>query len=111
MTQFALPPLTIPSGQTVSNALTKRNLQHVRTMTVHAPATLPEAVVVEAAAVDGASAGAGDYRDLQSNGADITVPEDSAVTLLRAAFFGLRLRAGGAVGADRVFTLIGEDET
>lgn len=111
MTQFALPTLTIASGQTLSNALTKRNLQHARVITIHAPETLPEAVVVEVAGVDGATAGVGDYRDLQSNGADITLPADSSITIIKTAFFALRLRAGGAVGADRIFLLTGEDET
>lgn len=109
MTQFQLPTLTIPSGQTLSNALTKRNLQHARALTIHGPETLPEAVVVEASGVDGATALTTDYRDLQSNGADITIPADSSVTITPVAALGLRLRAGGAVGADRVFVLTGDD--
>ena len=107
MTQFILPLLTIPNGQTTSNVLTKRNLQQARSLVIGAPATLPETVSIEVAFVDGTPA---NWQQLQSNAADIIIAADKAVVLTHVPFVQLRLVAGGAVAADRIFSVNADDE-
>lgn len=89
--------LTIPNGQTASNAVAIGGV--LKAFCVFAPSTLPETVAVQLEpSQDGT-----DYRTLQSGGADVTVGAGKAVMIMEGAFSQLRLLAGGAVAAERVF--------
>lgn len=47
------------------------------------------------------------WSDLQSNGADITIPADGMVRINAVDFNYLRIATSGAEGADRTFTIRG----
>lgn len=91
--------LTIPSGQTVSNAADLDDGVPLAALSIQAPATLPETVTL-AASHDGTT-----YGDVQSAGSDVTLPAGKVTTLTAIPYNKVRLRAGGAVAADRVFVV------
>lgn len=94
--------ITIANGQTDSPEF---DLQSVfpcskLTLTFFPPGTLPESVTVKVAPVLG-----GTYVPLQSGGSNYTVPAAKA-SMVPVVAAGLKLSAGSAVGADRVFTVM-----
>lgn len=106
-----LPDLVISSGQTVSNVLTARGAPTAPNMattgdgyrdsdfiTIHAPDTLPEAVVVNVSDRSG-----GNFNPLQRNAVDVAVPAGKSITVDGISFEQLELVAGGAVAATRTF--------
>lgn len=107
--------LTIANGQTLSNELKGTEgrvaLGALSDATIYAPGTLPETVTVQVAPTD--TPAGGDYLALQVAGADVTVPAAKAKQI--ASGLGgakaLRLSAGGAVGADRIFQLVMQMDT
>ncbi len=98
-----LPQLTILSGQTTAEMSFSGGLPIRNGFIISAPTTLPETVTVWVA-VRG-TAGALDWKVLRAGGADVTVTADRANFIAAHGFMGIRLVAGVAVGADRVFNL------
>lgn len=91
--------LTIASGQTASNAIEIGGF--LQACTIFAPTTLPEVVTVQIEPTPNGTT----FRTLLSGPDDVTVPEGKAVIIMETPFSQLRLRSGGAVGADRVFSV------
>jgi len=93
--------LTIANGQTLSSALDLNTYgtRYVRRVLVLAPATLPESVTLRVSMDDST------YFTLQSGGSDITFPADKATQINGFQCRYVKLLAGVAVAADRVFTL------
>lgn len=96
--------LTIPSGQSASNALPLEDEGARRALTalILAPATLDALTfTVEVSEKPG-----GTFRTLRSGGADVTLSAGKAepITILTAG--ELRIKASGPVAADRSFDLI-----
>ncbi len=91
--------LTIPSGQTVSNAAHLDAGPALHALAIQAPATLPETVTL-AASHDGTT-----FADAQSAASDITIPANRVTVLTAIPYSRIRLRAGSAVAADRVFVV------
>lgn len=93
--------LTILSGQTLSASLDLNiyGRHYVRRVLVIAPATLPE-VVNPLVSMDDST-----YATLQSGGDDIIFPAGKATQINGFQVQYIKLLAGGAVGADRNFTL------
>ena len=93
--------LTIVSGQTLSPALDLDTYgkRYVRRLLVLAPATLPETVTL-AVSVDDVT-----YATLQSGAADIIFPATKATQINGFQVRYIKMQAGGAVAADRTFSL------
>lgn len=90
--------LVIESGQTVSSeTLGESLLRYARGVTLFSPDTLPETVTIEVTD-DGTN-----WVTLQSGAVDIELPAGKATVVTVLSSRGLRLVAGGAVGADRTF--------
>ena len=95
--------LTILSGATESEELNLADQGAIRVKSLTFwVGTLPETVTVHLAPVLG-----GTYRALQSGGGDITLPASRATQVSSITAGALKLVAGGAVAADRVFTVKG----
>jgi hypothetical protein len=102
--------LTIPNGALVSNAVSAQQFQGAKSLMIAAPATLPETVTLQSGDFD-VQAGTPTvaYGAVQSPpGTDITVGATKRVVLTATPYPNIRLSAGGAVGADRVFQLWAE---
>lgn len=91
--------LTIPSGQTASNAVVIGGW--LRACSIFAPGTLPETVTVQ---IEPTATGT-DFKTLRSGAADVEVPAGKAVIIMEGVYKQIRLLAGGAVAADRVFSV------
>lgn len=98
--------LTIASGATASNAVSRVTMDGMESLGIYAPTTLLESVKVQVAPTE--SPVAGDWKALKSGGADVTLPADSCTVLSERPFGALRLLAAAAVAADRVFQVSGE---
>ena len=100
--------LTIASGATQSEELNLKDnaARRVKTLNIRAPATLPETVTVHLSEATG-----GTYAALQSGGSDITLPANRVTIVPGLAEGAIKLVAGGAVAADRVFTIRGAATT
>lgn len=96
--------LTILSGQTVSDVLDLAGLgtRHIYMITFRSPVTLPETVTVEVS-----EDVAGTFEPYQSGDVDVTLPAGEASPVTEMNTRALRLVAGTAVGANRVFVLQG----
>lgn len=97
--------LTILSGQTQSGVLDFRSegKHFITSLLVVSPTTLPEAVTVHAA-----TSRTGTFQPLQSDGVDITLPAAKATSIHPVGMVGaIKLVAGVAVAANRVFELAG----
>ena len=97
--------LTIASGQTISSDvlnLAGLGARRVFSVSFRSPATLPETVTLQTSETP-----TGTFAPYQSGGADIVlaVGESTPVTDIIAG--ALRLSAGVAVAANRVFVLVG----
>ncbi len=91
--------LTIPNaGDTSEELITENYGQAAISFLVSAPATLPETVRIEVR-INTA------WATLQSGGEDIIIPAAKATQILQIMCKGVRLKAGAAVGANRVFDL------
>lgn len=103
----ALPNINIYNGQTESDVMdfTRPPLNWVAAFALKSPATLPETVKLY-----GCETAAGTYVVVQSGGSDITLPADKATVIDTVAFPFMRLIAGAAVGADRVFKMTGRED-
>lgn len=98
-----LGTLTIPSGTTPSDSLDFRGWRSAAAyLTIFGPDTLPEVVKVQVS-IDGST-----WTDLQSSGADITVPAASSVVIKSMGYQYLRLASTTNVGADRTFSINAE---
>lgn len=91
--------LTIASGQTESNAVEIGGF--LRSCAIFAPMTLPETVTVK---IEPTPTGT-TFRTLLSGPDDVTVPAGKAVVITEIPFAQVKLVAGSAVGADRVFSV------
>lgn len=80
-------------------------LDSVVSLTIYAPATLPETVTVYLGAGDSDNT-VGNMRQAQVGGAAITTAAGKSYPLTLAGWRNLALVAGAAVGADRVFTIV-----
>lgn len=96
--------LTIANGQTVSDVLNLQGLgtRHVFGITFRSPATLPETVTLEVS-----ETATGTFEPYQSGGTDITLAAGESTPVTEVIAGALRLVAGSAVAADRVFRLFG----
>lgn len=95
--------LSILTAATDSNALSVAELEDAESITIFAPAVLPEAVKVQIA--NNKAPAAGDWRDLDEGAGDIVIGAGQARTLDFLSFQSLRLQAGAGVAADRVFNV------
>jgi hypothetical protein len=105
VTVFRQPTtVTILSGATVSQEvdLTAEGSRHFVGLMLTAPGTLPETVTVQTATKVG-----GVYGNFQSAGVDVTIGAGKSVQITDLVAGGLKLVAGGAVAADRVFQIVG----
>lgn len=96
--------LTIANGQTESQELLleQNGVRRAKIIQISGPTTLPETVTVHLG--DGVG---GTYKALSSGGSDFTIPAAKTVSLPTIVKSTLKLIAGGAVGADRVFIVEG----
>ena len=99
--------LTISNGGTVSDALGFNDLRFLDQVTIYAPETLAETVTVEVAGLRVPAAT--DWKDFAEAGTPVTLTAGEALTIPDVAFMGLRLVAGSAVAADRVFRVVGNE--
>lgn len=98
----ALTTLTIPNGQQNSNELYLTDYRDADSLTIFGPAVLPEVVTVQIA--PNKSPVAADWADLQRPiGTDLAISAGNATTIELPSFSAIRVRAGAAVAADRVF--------
>jgi len=93
--------ITILSGGTESEIVEALELAPAVSVLIIAPATMPEAVVLQVA-----ESPAGTFTTLQTDGADVALAAGKAtqLTVMGGAYW--RLKAGGAAGADRAFRII-----
>lgn len=106
--------LTIPNGQTVSNALpASSNLTRLYgTMVdflIESPALLTGTISVQVTTIDSPSGS--DWRIVSVGGSDVTVPASRAVVVPVGAIRGIRVSSSATEGADRVFRAFGQLET
>ncbi len=105
MPSYKLPALVIANAGTASGTLGPFNWAD--SITIMGDVTgLTGTINVEVADIEPASVVAGDYRTLQSGGADITVTVDDATVILNTGFKSLRLLSSAAEGAERTFDII-----
>lgn len=97
-----LTDLTIASGGTTSNSV---NVKKVKRITLVAPATLPETVTLQVS-VDGGTT----FNAFQTGGADVTIAAAKAKGVDYLVATHVRLSAGAAVAADRVFQLMADED-
>jgi hypothetical protein len=94
--------LTITNGSTLSPAIdldANYGPRYVRRVLILAPTSLPETITV-LVSLDNTT-----YVTLQSGGSDITIPQGKGTQINGFQARYLKLQAGSAVGADRVFGL------
>jgi hypothetical protein len=106
--------LTISNGQQNSGILVLNSFSHFAELGIFGPATLPETVTLEVTAEEKAAADYldADFRTAESPpGTDVTVSAGSQTTVSALATFAIRLHAGAAVAGDRVFKLVGRDQS
>ena len=105
--------LTILNTATDSAAYTVQStLGSISTITVFAPATLPETTTIQVAHIDNPQAA--DWKTLtwQPGAVDIAFAAGKATNIpLVAGFRAMRIHATGAVAADRIFQLIIQIDT
>lgn len=94
--------LVIPNGGTESNELLMSDVEDAESITIFAPATLPEATKVQVA--NTRSPVSADWRDLDEGAGDIAIGAGQARVLDFLSFSALRLSAA-AVAAERTFNV------
>lgn len=98
-----LGSLTIASGQTASPSMDFRGWRRSASgISIRGPGTLTGTVKVQTSRDDT------NWSDLESAGADITVPADGQIVIKAVIWKYLRLLSGSAEGSDRIFYLTGE---
>lgn len=97
--------ITIASGQTASGALSFNDLRHISHLVIYPPDTLDVTTfTVEVSGVRGTPV----WKDLDDGtGTAVVLTAGEAIRISDVAFAGLRILAGAAVAADRVFTVVG----
>lgn len=95
--------LTILLGAVNSNELYRSDLSDAESLAIFAPAVLPEAVKIQIA--NNTSPVAADWRDLDEGAGDIVIAAGQVRVIDLIPFMALRLQAGVAVAADRVFNV------
>ena len=85
----------------------KKVFGQATSITIFAPATLPETVTVLIAGVKAPAST--DYTNVGASA--VTIAAGMSYTLPTTAFAALKLSAGAAVGADRVFKLVAQLDT
>lgn len=111
MTQVALPDLTVSTGESASNAIGGDFFEWLQALTIFAPDSLAGTVTVEVAAKDPEDAVDVDFKPYQEDGADLTIPAGTAVTVTPVSFKALRVAEGTSPGADEDFEVVGDDES
>lgn len=102
MTSTNLGDLTIANGQSNSDSLDFRRWRgNANQIAIYPPGTLTGTVKVQISQ-DGTN-----WFDLQSDGADVTIPADGVVTITSVHFEYLRVQSDAAEGAERVFKVVG----
>jgi hypothetical protein len=100
---WAPATLTILIGQTQSEELVLSTYTGMGRLAVNvlilAPVSLPETVILHVS-IDGTA-----FAVLQSGATDITIPQGKGTQVINVTAQKLKLVAGSAVGADRIFTL------
>lgn len=99
--RYSVTTLQIDSGQTLSSVvdLDQFNAFQSHQVLILSPAALPETVTLQVS-LDGAT-----YVDLQSGGTDVTLPVGKGTQINNFIARYMRLSAGGAVAANRTFSL------
>lgn len=97
--------LTILNTATASNELTLDQLRPLKSISIKAPATLPDTVTVRSAADDVAGSSFGIVQS--PPGTDVTVAAGKVIVLTELPFPRIRLEAAAGVAADRVFEVWG----
>lgn len=94
--------LIIPAGQTLSNEqdANEDGYRGPMTLTIISPQSFPETVTLQICGT------LEDFVEQQSAGADITLPQHKATTVMIASAKRIRLLANGAVAADRIFEVL-----
>jgi len=102
--------LTIGNGNQASNVILAEAFAHFNDIMIFGPATLPETVDLQLSAEDKAAASYvdADFRTAQSPpGTDVVINAGCCTSTDRPTGYALRVYAGGAVAADRVFQVLG----
>jgi hypothetical protein len=96
--------LTIANGATLSaeQPMTVNGSRRRLSLLIGSPTTMPESITILVRRTIGGTA-----YTLQSGGADITLTAGKATPIYPISVASLQLKAGGAVGADRVFEIMG----
>jgi hypothetical protein len=102
-----LPDLVIANGAQNSNVLGRQSLAEMDAITLFAPAVLAEVVNPQVSPKDGSVDA--DFVNLQVAGADVVIAAGKAVELTDVAWKEFRLRATGAVAAQRTFGAVGAE--
>lgn len=113
-----LGTLTILSGQTSSAQLdvlgigsagvAKTAFATLLDLIVFGPTTLPEAVNIQVSWLEAPTAS--DWSDLYIAGSKVVIPAGGAASIPSGAFRAIRVLAGGAVGADRTFKVMAQQQ-
>lgn len=101
--------LTILSGQNVSSDIidmTRLGRRLKLSVTIFAPATLPETITLEVA-----PSVSGTFTGHTSGGGDIAVAAGKSLTVTDVVAGAIRLKSASNVAGDRVFQLLGTPET
>lgn len=105
MAVIRFPSLVILSGATTSNIIGGFLFDNIEEISIYGdPAGLNGVVTVEVADTEPEDAVAGDFRELQSAGADVVVTSDKTVVIKAVSFRSMRLFTDAAPGQ-------GTDET
>lgn len=100
--------LTIHAGQTESGVLPFNALRFSDSITFYPPASLAGTVTVEVTHKRGEVKDI-DWRTLESDGADVNLSADKALTLVELNFAQLRIKTSVAPGADEVYGIVIQD--
>lgn len=100
LTVIPCPDVVIPNGETTSNVIPREVFGDASSITLYAPATLPETTEFEVADQDG------NYTTWSDGSSDIAGPAaGKARVYTNFDFYGFRLVANGAVAAERTFKM------
>lgn len=100
--------LTIEDGETASNALDGHSCRWLKSLEIHPPAALSGTVTVRVAPQRPTETPV--YRDMESEGAAITLTAGQTLTLTELGFGSLRLETDAAPGADEVYPVTGQED-
>ncbi len=106
-----LPSLVIDSGATESNILDGKFFRWMDQFFIYPPAAISGVVTIQIAAPRPSTVVSADFRDLESEGAVVTLTAGQALPIVSAQGFGsIRLQTTVAPGADETHEVTGHDD-